>query len=92
MIFFQFLCPYGRHPPPHHHNQSPEPTQPIHQPTPRVIETRRGRCGEYSRLFFKAAEALRYRARWVVDWEVGAVAGLYIYGALLRGWLVYVCT
>ncbi len=36
----------------------------------RVMETRRGRCGEYSRLFFKAAEALRYRARWVVDWEV----------------------
>lgn len=36
----------------------------------RVIETRRGRCGEYSRLFFKAAEALHYKARWVVDWEV----------------------
>lgn len=35
-----------------------------------MIETRRGRCGEYSRLFFKAAEALNYRARWVVDWEV----------------------
>lgn len=36
----------------------------------RVMETRRGRCGEYSRLFFKAMEALNYRARWVVDWEV----------------------
>lgn len=36
----------------------------------RVMETRRGRCGEYSRLFFKAMEALNYKARWVVDWEV----------------------
>ena len=34
------------------------------------METRRGRCGEYSRLFFKAVEALKYKARWVVDWEV----------------------
>ena len=35
----------------------------------RVIETRRGRCGEYSRLFFKTTEALGYVSRWVVDWE-----------------------
>ena len=34
-----------------------------------VLETRRGRCGEYSRLFFKTTEALGYVSRWVVDWE-----------------------
>lgn len=35
-----------------------------------MLQTRRGRCGEYSRLFFKAMEALNYQTRWVVDWEV----------------------
>lgn len=34
-----------------------------------VLQTRRGRCGEYSRLFFKTTEALGYVSRWVVDWE-----------------------
>ena len=32
----------------------------------KVMETRRGRCGEYSRLFFKAMEALGYATRYVV--------------------------
>ncbi|EKU23366.1 peptide-N4-(N-acetyl-beta-glucosaminyl)asparagine amidase, partial [Nannochloropsis gaditana CCMP526] len=34
-----------------------------------VLQTRRGRCGEYSRLFFKTTEALGYVSCWVVDWE-----------------------
>ncbi|CAM9491075.1 unnamed protein product, partial [Phaeothamnion confervicola] len=34
----------------------------------KVLETRRGRCGEYSVLMLRFLEALGYEARWVVDW------------------------
>ncbi|CAM9361779.1 unnamed protein product [Discosporangium mesarthrocarpum] len=35
----------------------------------KVLETRRGRCGEYSVLMLHLLEALGYSCRWVVDWE-----------------------
>jgi|MDTB01.1.fsa_nt_gb hypothetical protein len=35
----------------------------------KVLETRRGRCGEYSILTLRLLERLGYRARYVVDWE-----------------------
>ena len=34
----------------------------------RVIETRRGRCGEYSMLMYRFLRLLGYRVRWVADW------------------------
>jgi len=34
----------------------------------KVLETRQGRCGEYSVLMLQFLEALGYEARWVVDW------------------------
>jgi hypothetical protein len=33
-----------------------------------VLETRRGRCGEYSMLLYRILRALGHEARWVVDW------------------------
>lgn len=33
-----------------------------------VTNSRRGRCGEYSMLLYRILRALRYQARWVVDW------------------------
>ncbi|CAM9299846.1 unnamed protein product [Scytosiphon promiscuus] len=35
----------------------------------KVLETRRGRCGEYSVLMMRMLEALGYACRWVVDWS-----------------------
>lgn len=35
----------------------------------KVLETRRGRCGEYSVLMMRLLEALGYSCRWVVDWS-----------------------
>ncbi|CAN0394864.1 unnamed protein product, partial [Hapterophycus canaliculatus] len=35
----------------------------------KVLETRRGRCGEYSVLVMRMLEALGYACRWVVDWS-----------------------
>lgn len=35
----------------------------------KVLETRRGRCGEYSVLMLRLLEALGYECRWVVDWS-----------------------
>ena len=34
----------------------------------KVLETRRGRCGEYSVLFLRMLRLLGYQVRWVVDW------------------------
>lgn len=34
----------------------------------KMLQTRRGRCGEYSVLVMKMLEVLGYRSRWVVDW------------------------
>lgn len=34
----------------------------------KVLETRRGRCGEYSILMMRMLELLGYDAKWVVDW------------------------
>lgn len=34
----------------------------------KVLDTRRGRCGEYSVLALRMFETLGYKARWVVDW------------------------
>uniref|UniRef100_A0A0G4FLB5 Uncharacterized protein n=1 Tax=Chromera velia CCMP2878 TaxID=1169474 RepID=A0A0G4FLB5_9ALVE len=42
---------------------------------PRLVETRdvwrhkKGRCGEYSRHWFRVFEALGFKTRWVVDWD-----------------------
>ena len=33
-----------------------------------MLETRRGRCGEYSILLMRMLDLLGYQARWVVDW------------------------
>ncbi|GKY98808.1 hypothetical protein MPSEU_000836900 [Mayamaea pseudoterrestris] len=33
-----------------------------------VLESRRGRCGEYSMLLYRILRALNYHCRWVVDW------------------------
>eukprot|EP00282_Hemiselmis_andersenii_P033194 CAMPEP_0169452028 /NCGR_PEP_ID=MMETSP1042-20121227/14009_1 /TAXON_ID=464988 /ORGANISM="Hemiselmis andersenii, Strain CCMP1180" /LENGTH=357 /DNA_ID=CAMNT_0009563973 /DNA_START=36 /DNA_END=1109 /DNA_ORIENTATION=+ len=35
----------------------------------RIIESGRGRCGEYSCLWYALGQALGYVTRWVVDWE-----------------------
>lgn len=35
----------------------------------KVLDTRRGRCGEYSVLMMRLLEALGYSCRWVVDWS-----------------------
>ena len=35
----------------------------------KILEERRGRCGEYSILLLRLAELLGYRARLVVDWD-----------------------
>lgn len=35
----------------------------------KVLDTRRGRCGEYSVLMMRMLEALGYACRWVVDWS-----------------------
>lgn len=35
----------------------------------KVLETRRGRCGEYSVLILRMLMRLGYETRWVVDWE-----------------------
>jgi hypothetical protein len=35
----------------------------------KVLQTRQGRCGEYSTVVLQLALALGWRARWVVDWE-----------------------
>lgn len=35
----------------------------------KVLETQRGRCGEYSVLMLRLLEALGYSCRWVVDWS-----------------------
>eukprot|EP00904_Undaria_pinnatifida_P004953 jgi/Undpi1/1588/HiC_scaffold_11.g04978.m1 len=35
----------------------------------KVLETRRGRCGEYSVLMLRLLEALGFVCRWVVDWS-----------------------
>lgn len=35
----------------------------------KVLDTRRGRCGEYSVLMMRLLEALGYTCRWVVDWS-----------------------
>lgn len=35
----------------------------------KVLETRRGRCGEYSVLMMRLLEVLGYSCRWVVDWS-----------------------
>ena len=35
----------------------------------KIIETKRGRCGEYSVLMLLFLKNLGYDARWVVDWE-----------------------
>ena len=34
----------------------------------KVLETRRGRCGEYSVLLMRMLDLLGYQARWTVDW------------------------
>ncbi|CAN0154893.1 unnamed protein product [Ectocarpus fasciculatus] len=34
----------------------------------KVLDTQRGRCGEYSVLMLRLLEALGYTCRWVVDW------------------------
>jgi hypothetical protein len=34
----------------------------------RVLDTRRGRCGEYSMLMYRVLYLLGYEVRWVVDW------------------------
>lgn len=34
-----------------------------------IIQSRRGRCGEYSMLLFRILRALRHETRWVVDWS-----------------------
>lgn len=34
----------------------------------RVLDTRRGRCGEYSMLMYRFLRLLGYRVRWVADW------------------------
>ena len=34
-----------------------------------MLQTRQGRCGEYSTVVLQLALALGWRARWVVDWE-----------------------
>lgn len=33
-----------------------------------IVDNRRGRCGEYSILFYRMLRALGHEARWVVDW------------------------
>ena len=33
-----------------------------------IIQSRRGRCGEYSLLLYRFLRALNHDARWVVDW------------------------
>ena len=43
----------------------PWPNRPHHR---QVLETRKGRCGEYSMLVFRMLEMLGYRTRWTVDW------------------------
>lgn len=35
----------------------------------KVLDTHRGRCGEYSVLMMRLLEALGYTCRWVVDWS-----------------------
>merc|ERR1712146_70834 len=37
--------------------------------TKKLLQTKRGRCGEYSNLMFKSMEALNFTTRWIVDWE-----------------------
>ena len=34
----------------------------------RVLDTRRGRCGEYSMLMYRFLRLLGYRVRWIADW------------------------
>ena len=34
----------------------------------KVLETRKGRCGEYSVLMMRFLEELGYDSKWVVDW------------------------
>lgn len=34
----------------------------------RVLQTRKGRCGEYSMLMYRMLRLLQYAVRWVVDW------------------------
>lgn len=34
----------------------------------RILETNRGRCGEYSMLLYRILRALGHESRWVVDW------------------------
>ena len=40
-----------------------------------VLDSRRGRCGEYSVLLFEFLRALGHQARWVVDWADHVWAG-----------------
>ena len=36
---------------------------------PKILQTRRGRCGEYSVVALQMLLSLGWRSRWVVDWE-----------------------
>lgn len=35
----------------------------------KILEEGRGRCGEYSMVFYHLLSALGYKARWIVDWS-----------------------
>ena len=44
-----------------------------------VMESRRGRCGEYSMLLFRFLRVLGHEARWVVDWADHVWAEVFVY-------------
>ncbi|KAL7576474.1 hypothetical protein ACA910_017980 [Epithemia clementina (nom. ined.)] len=43
-----------------------------------VMQSRRGRCGEYSMLLFRFLRALGHETRWVVDWADHVWAEVYL--------------
>ena len=54
----------------------------------KVLETRRGRCGEYSVLFLRMLRLLGYQVRWIVDWADHVwIEVLYSNGTSDRRWI-----
>jgi Transglutaminase-like superfamily len=46
----------------------------------KVLDTRRGRCGEYSVLVLVMFELLGYKTRWVVDWADHVWVEIFLHG------------